>query len=357
MTKVILHKCFKLNDLSFNSELELLEFAKNNLSGVYSFLEAWFDVNDFVLVNTSGSTGIPKSIKLKKEFMINSALATGSFFDLPEKTNALLCLSPNYIAGKMMLVRALVLGWNLDVVEPNSKPLNNVEKEYDFSAMVPMQLFHSINEISKIKKLIVGGGVVSKTLLNSIQEIPTKIYATYGMTETITHIAVRKLNHFSQQNNNELQEENQSNYKVLPNVNIALDVRGCLIIDAPKVADELIITNDLVKLISDEEFHWLGRFDTVINSGGVKLIPEQIEEKLSQIISKRFFVSSIKDAILGEKLILVIESEPYEFTMEKLQSVLNTYETPKKIYFLSQFMETDTKKVDRNRTKNLLPEL
>ncbi len=357
MKQTTLHKSFKLNNRSFKNEKELLEFTKNNLSRVHSFLETWFDAKDFISVLTSGSTGKPKSIKLKKEFMRNSALATGKYFDLPEKTTALLCLSPNYIAGKMMLVRALVLGWNLDVVEPNSKPLENIQKEYDFSAMVPMQLFYSLNGISKIKKLIVGGGVVSKTLLNSIQDIPTKIYATYGMTETVTHIAVKELNQFSQQDNSKLLEGNQSNYKILPNIKIAVDARGCLIIDAAKVADELIITNDLVKLVSEIEFQWLGRFDTVINSGGIKLIPEQIEEKLSQIISHRLFVSSVQDPILGEKLILVIESEPNEITIEKLQSVLDTYEIPKSIHFLAQFIETDTKKVDRNKTKNLLPEL
>lgn len=354
MKRIPIHKDFKLQDRSFRNDSELLEFAKLNFPEASFFLQSWFDTNDFVLVHTSGSTGKPKNIKLKKKYMRNSALATGNFFDLPAKTTALLCLSPDYIAGKMMLVRALVLGWNLDIVEANGSPLKNSKKEYDFSAMVPMQLMNSLNEISKIKKLIVGGGVVSNTLLKLIQDFPTKIYATYGMTETVTHIAVKELNHFLRQKSKDLQEKKTAYYKVLPNVKISMDVRGCLVIDAPNLSKERIITNDLVKLISETEFQWLGRFDTVINSGGIKLIPEQIEEKLAQIIPNRFFISSMQDTILGEKLILLIESEPYEIAIEKLQATLDKYEIPKKIYFVPHFIETGTRKVDRNRTKNLL---
>ncbi|MGB1043489.1 MAG: AMP-binding protein, partial [Tenacibaculum sp.] len=168
---------------SFSTKEELLKFSKEINDSVFLFLSDWFNDEDFVVVQTSGSTGTPKPIQLKKEFMINSALATGEFFNLKESTSALLCLSTDYIAGKMMLVRALILGWNLDVVHSVSNPLKGLEKQYDFSAIVPLQLRSLLNELHKIDKLIVGGGVVSNDLIDAIQNVSTKVYATYGMTE------------------------------------------------------------------------------------------------------------------------------------------------------------------------------
>ncbi|PHS54674.1 MAG: O-succinylbenzoic acid--CoA ligase [Lutibacter sp.] len=347
------HKDFKLQGNSFNSVNEIIEFAKIISEDSSFFLQEWFNDRDFVEVKTSGSTGTPKCIQLQKKHMINSAITTGSFFNLPEKTTALLCMSPNYIAGKMMLVRALTLGWHIDVVEPSSNPLKYCIKMYDFSAMVPLQVNNSISYVHKIKKLIVGGGVVSNELLSKIQLVENEIFVTYGMTETITHIAVKKLNHC----HSERVEE--SNYCCLPNVIVTKDSRGCLVINAPKVSKNNVITNDLIELISPTEFKWLGRFDTVINSGGIKLIPEQIEAKLSKIISRRFFVAGIPDVLLGEKLILVIEGEnnlnrdQFFIGLKNLQNLLK-YEIPKDIYFLKEFIATETKKVNRLETLKIL---
>lgn len=352
MNCVNFHKDFHLNGISFTSKDELLAYSKNKLPSLYGFLVIWFNNNDSILVQTSGSTGTPKSIQLKKEHMKNSALATGTFFNLSEKTTALLCLSINYIAGKMMVVRALTLGWKLDVVEPTSKV--PIEKEYDFSAMVPIQLQKSKAKIYKIRKLIVGGGIVSNKLVEEIQHIKTQVFATYGMTETITHIAIRKLNNFV-----EGESILNSYYKCISNVVIGHDNRNCLVINAPKISDEWIITNDVVQLISENEFEWLGRYDNVINSGGIKLHPEKIEEKLATIIEDRFFVAGIPDTILGEKLILVVEKEKskllatvktaFENQIFKLKS-LNKYEKPKEIYFLERFIVTPTEKIQREKT-------
>jgi O-succinylbenzoic acid--CoA ligase len=347
------HKNFKLQGQSFNTTKEILEFSKGISDEVFVFLEEWFNNNSFIEAKTSGSTGNPKVISLQKKHMINSAIATGEYFKLSEKTTALLCMSPNFIAGKMMFVRALALGWHLDVVDPISNPFKNIEIEYDFSAVVPIQLFQSLNDICKVKKLIVGGGVVSNELLEKIQQIDTEVYATYGMTETITHIAVKKLNNFS--HNDDI---SSYNYQILPNIKISIDKRSCLVIDAYKVSDELIITNDLVELISETEFKWLGRFDSIINSGGIKLIPEQIEGKFSKIISKPFLVAGISDEVLGEKLILIIESADNEKSniLKQLKSLetLSKYEIPKEIYFLKNFVETETKKINRKATLDLL---
>ncbi|CAM1333623.1 AMP-binding protein [Tenacibaculum aestuariivivum] len=353
MNKKRFHKSFRLNNTSFLSEEELLVYSKTISNSVTTFLIDWFNENDFVIVQTSGSTGKPKPIALKKEFMKNSALATGNFFDLKENTTALLCLSTDYIAGKMMLVRALTLGWKLDVVNPVINPLNEVNKTYDFSAMVPLQLLNSLTELHKVAKLIVGGGVVSADLITAIQNISTNIFATYGMTETITHIAVKKLNNFK---GNQL--VSGANYTILSNVKITTDTRNCLVIEAPKVSEEKIITNDVVKLISKTSFEWLGRFDNVINSGGIKLHPEKIEEKLSKIINTRFFVIGINDAVLGEKLILIIENsisseeEKILKTAIKNLKILAKFEVPKEIYFIDKFIETDTKKIQRKKTWN-----
>jgi len=351
------HKNFKLQGKSFSSKEELINFSKKNLDvEVANFLQQWFDDSLFLEVKTSGSTGKPKVIKLQKNYMVNSAIATGNYFNLFENSTALLCMSSKYIAGKMMLVRALTLGWHIDIVEASLNPLKNCEKQYDFSAMVPMQLHNSLTELHKLKKLIVGGGVVSDTLLDKIQNVNTEIFATYGMTETITHIAVKKLNNC----HSKLVEK--SYYKTLPNITILTDSRGCLIINAPDIAKEKVITNDLVELVSPIAFKWLGRFDTVINSGGVKLIPNQIEKKISKVITERFFVAGIKDEVLGEKLILVIEKLLTERSRTKkrilnslknLQS-LTKYEIPKEIYIIKNFVETETKKINRIETLKMI---
>ncbi|MDG2193834.1 MAG: AMP-binding protein [Polaribacter sp.] len=344
------HKNFQLNEKSFSSVAELLVFSKTISETVFLFLSDWFSDDDFIKVTTSGSTGKPTVITLKKEFMKNSALATGAFFDLKENTTALLCLPVAYIAGKMMLVRALVLGWHLDVVAPTSEPLKGIEKTYDFSAMVPMQLQNSVEELHTIKKLIVGGGVVTKIVEAQLQSLKTEIFATYGMTETITHIAVRKLNNFRH-----AETTSVSHYKTLSNITISQDDRNCLVINAPKISDTQIITNDIVRIISNIEFDWLGRFDNVINSGAVKLHPEQIEEKLSAIISQRFFVAGVPDSLLGEKLVLLIEGPIEKTSIDKIKSLktLSGFEIPKEIYFINEFIETKTKKIQRKKTLDI----
>ena len=342
------HTSFQINGESFSNSEELIAFSQSISKEINQFLKEWFSIDPYIVVKTSGSTGNPKSISLRKDFMINSALATGSYFQLGENTKALCCLPINFIAGKMMLVRALVLGWNLDVIEPTSNPLQEITKEYDFSAMVPLQLRNSFSKIDQIKTLIVGGGVVSKDLEKAIQTVNTKCYATYGMTETITHIAIKKLNKFTQ-----LELESVSVYKTLSDITISKDKRSCLVIHAPKVSDETIITNDVVELITNTKFIWKGRIDHVVNSGGVKLHPEEIEQKLSDVIHDRFFVVGIPDEILGEKLILLIEGKKRQITSKHF-SKLSRFEIPRTTYFIPKFLETGTGKINRHKTLDLI---
>ncbi|MFL1895166.1 AMP-binding protein [Aquimarina sp. 2-A2] len=351
-----IHKAFELNKQKLDSD-GLKEIAYTFIKegepyeqDIGYFLLEWLDSKSFIIVKTSGSTGKPKTIKVLKEQMVNSAKATGEFFKLDSETTALLCLSATYIAGKMMLVRAMVLGWKLDCVPPKSNPLDTVYKQYDFCAMVPLQLDNSINRLHLINKLIVGGGVISENLKSLVQASKTKIFETYGMTETVSHIAARRVNAKKRERKKNIY------FKTLPNISIAIDERNCLVINAPLLHDKQLITNDVVELKSYKKFDWKGRYDNVINSGGIKLFPEAIEAKLQLLITHRFFVASLPDAVLGEQLILIIESAPSETLVSSIKegianiSTLSRYEVPKQIFCIPQFVETDTGKIQRAKT-------
>lgn len=339
------HPKFKLNGESYSNKK--LQEVSNNLinSGnpfevfIGDFIIEFLSNSEIVTVSTSGSTGMPKQIQLQKTRMVNSALTTANYFGLSEGNSALLCLPCNFIAGKMMLVRAMVLGLELDYVESNSNPLQKVSKKYDFAAMIPLQAQNSISKLKLVHKLIIGGAPIDNELKSKLKKIETSIYETYGMTETITHIAVRKIGF--------------PNFITLPGVTVEKDKRDCLVINAPKINNEKVVTNDLVELVSNKEFQWLGRFDTIINSGGVKLIPEQIEKKLKQIIQKRFFIAGIPDETLGEKLVLVIEGKVDNLKLiTQISSVksLSKFEVPKAILSLEKFIKSDNGKVLRTET-------
>ncbi|MDB2606992.1 AMP-binding protein [Zobellia sp.] len=351
-----LHEQFKLNGNSYSIEemkevaYSLVKEGEDFEKEIGDFLIDWLDNKPTITVHTSGSTGNPKPILLKKEQMVNSAIATGDFFKIEPKHTALLCLSTSYIAGKMMLVRAMVLGMSIYCVDPSSSPLKNNKKQYDFVAMVPLQFENSLLDLDKVKKLIIGGAPVSyklkKDFLNASQR--TNVFETYGMTETLTHIAVKPLLGQLIDSKTDLDV-----FTTLSNVKVSKDERGCLVIDAPSVLNEPIRTNDMVDLVSDNQFKWLGRFDNVINSGGIKLFPEQIEAKLGSSIDERFFVTSVSDDKLGEKLILVVEGNPDEEQLYKQiaePASLEKYEVPKGIFVVDAFEETGSGKLRRKAT-------
>lgn len=348
-----IHPDFKLNGKPYTlSKLinvaEAMQFEGDKEEKILAdFLLNWLYPKDTLLASTSGSTGSPKTITLDKSKMIASAKATGDYFNLYEGTTALHCLSANYIAGKMMMVRALYLGWHIDVVIPNKYPLSQTKKEYDFAAMVPLQLQHSIDELHRVKKVIVGGAPVSPVLEQELQSLSTALFATYGMTETITHIAIKKLNHRTDE------EQKLNAYTALPNVSFTVDKRNCLVIDAPDVSSEKVTTNDVVNLISESKFTWLGRADFVINSGGYKVHPEQVEQVLELVIDAPFFVSSIPDSELGEKVVLIVEGK--EDSFPEIDYVgLHSFQVPKKVFFIDEMIYTTTGKINRNKTKEKL---
>lgn len=332
------HSDFKLNGFSLNKKdlcrvsycliKEGDEFEKS----IGDFLLDWFDEKPYIDLQTSGTTGIPKMIRTNKQMMVNSALATGDFFKLSPGDKALYCLPTKYIAGKMMLVRSFILGLDVDFVAPSSHPLTKNETKYDFVAMVPLQAENSLAGLKDVKKMIVGGAKMSKSLEKRLLKGKTEVYETYGMTETVTHIAAKKIG--------------EKAFSILPNIQISQNDKNCLVIDAPKISDEIIVTNDLVELINDNQFILLGRIDNVVNSGGIKLIPEQIEEKLSHGIHSRFFVGGVADAVLGEKLVLIIEGKKLPLD-EDIYSSLDKYEKPKEVFYIDKFFETENGKIKR----------
>ncbi|MGB5819146.1 MAG: AMP-binding protein [Saonia sp.] len=353
-----IHNQFKLNGISFTREdlkevgYSLIKEGEPYEVSIGDFLLDWLSDTPKIQVMTSGSTGKPKLISLQKQAMVNSAIATGDFFGISVGNNSLLCLSADYIAGKMMLVRAMILGMELDYVAPTSQPLASTRKAYDFVAMVPLQLERSLDSIDRIKTIIVGGAPLSDSLKEKVGEKRINIFETYGMTETITHIAAKKITFGPSTSNS-----HSDYFKLLPHIKIEKDQRNCLVVHAPKIWDAPIITNDLVSIISDTEFQWLGRYDNIINSGGVKIIPEQIENKLSSLIKGRFFVWGISDRELGQKLILMVEGVS---DTEKLLHTINTsgilkkYELPKEVYSLEKFAETKNGKIQRERSLKLV---
>jgi O-succinylbenzoic acid--CoA ligase len=332
------HNLFKLNGYHLNRNdlcrvaYSFIKEGEEYEKAVGDFILDWFDNKSYLELNTSGTTGVPKLIRIEKQAMVNSAIATGDFFDLQPGDKALHCLPTKYIAGKMMFVRSFILGLDIDFVAPSSNPLLNNESKYDFVAMVPLQAQNSLTSLKNVKKMIVGGAKMNKTLEKGLSKLKTIVYETYGMTETITHIAAKQIGEVA--------------FSVLPNINVTKDERDCLVINAAKISSESIVTNDLVELIGDNQFIFLGRIDNIINSGGIKLIPEIIEEKLADKIHSRFFVTAKQDPILGEKLVLIIEGEE-QIIAENIFLDLDKYEKPKEVFFVANFAETQNGKIKR----------
>ena len=318
-------------------------------NAIYHFLVNWFDESDFILAQTSGSTGKPKEIHLRKAAMINSARMTNHFFKLHAKSTALLCMPASYIAGKMMLVRAIVGGFNLLTVEPSANPFKNLNVPIDFTAITPYQLSHSIESLltKHVGKIIVGGSPVTGKLEQLVENIPAELYETYGMTETCSHIALRRFNG----------KDKSDCFTVLSGIEIHQTKRGTLVIDAPLLLEYEIHTNDLVELVGENSFRWLGRDDMAINSGGLKIHPEQIEKKLESVIPSAYFITALPDFYLLYQVVLVIESGKYSPEQEQnlrnsLKEVLGKYEIPKQIFYLPSFIYSSGNKVLRRETMN-----
>ncbi|MCF0186245.1 MAG: AMP-binding protein, partial [Bacteroidaceae bacterium] len=268
---------------------------------VADFIEEYLNDKDYVVAHTSGSTGEPKEIRLLKDDMRASARLTNEFFGIGPGSVLYLCLSVNYIAGKMMIVRALEAGAEIIEEAPSNTPMAKYDGRelITMLACVPSQIGYLINNPEKlqiVKHLIIGGGKMNPRLERWLAEYGVNAYKTYGMTETCSHVA---LSHVARED---------KSYKALGDVLFSQDQRGCLVIHAPHLMNNEIVTNDVVDLISDTEFMWLGRYDNVINSGGIKIFPEEIERKLVALLPNlRFYIKGAESEKWGEEPVIVFE--------------------------------------------------
>ena len=314
---------------------------------VADFLDEWFSPTDFVWGHTSGSTGTPKPLKLLKRDMEESARLTLDFFGITSGTTMLLCLSPDYIAGKMMIVRALLSGADLLVVSPSSLPFSTIDEPVDFAALVPAQVVESLRDdtqrerLSRTGSLIIGGAPLSPAAEARLSELPVHAYATYGMTETVSHVALRCIG------------DSSMSYRALGNITFTVDERDCLVIHTPHFAVKQFVTNDVVSLADERTFRWIGRYDHVINSGGVKIFPERVEQKIAALFTRRFFIIACADEKWGECVALAIEGDPLPWADEvallaRIRAAVDRYEVPRRVVYLPVFAETSSGKVIRH---------
>ena len=354
----------KLNGSSYQ-RAEILELAHQVLrSGnaadheiaLYEFLIQWFNAEPYIQVSTSGSTGAPKKIKLAKEQMKNSAAMTLSYLGLKAGDMALLALSANYIAGKMMVVRSIVGQLDLISIAPSNNPLTDVadSTHIHFAAFVPMQMQHIVDDHSTLDKarqidhIILGGSAVTNDLQEILIDFPNVVHETFGMTETISHIAMRKLSRGTAQASFETTDDS---------IILGQDDRDCLVVIAPGIANGPVVSNDVVELQDERHFKWLGRVDNVVNSGGIKLFPELLEPNLSGVLPYGYFMAGIPDSELGQKLVLIVEHpdvESDELIAEIKRYFKSRYEVPKQVFGIKKFEQTPNGKLNRNGTLSKL---
>ncbi len=311
---------------------------------LYLFLEKWFDASPVITVHTSGSTGTPKELVVRKDRMMQSARLTCEFLNLQAGDTALLCMNLRYIGAMMVVVRSLVAGLNLIVRPASGHPLSDIEEPLRFAAMVPLQVYNTLRvpeekeRLEQTDILIIGGGAVDDSLEAEISALPTAVYSTYGMTETLSHIALRRLNG----------ETASKHYYPFPSVELSLSAESTLVIKAPLICGEVLQTNDIACFYPDGSFTIAGRKDNVINSGGIKIQAEEMEKRLRPFIPVPFVVTSVPDPRLGQALTLLIAGQVDVRELEsKLQTVLDAYHRPRHIFMTESIPQTENGKTDR----------
>ena len=346
---MLVHASFRLNGKAYNRnalEKAAQQWRKDSneeIQGLGCFITDWLSDDDHIAIHTSGSTGKPKEIQMPKTAMCASAMRTAVFFKTSEGTSALLCLPIRYIAGKMMLVRALVLGWHLDIIPPKTKL--HIERKYDFTALIPLQAKVSFDVLGQFKTVLIGGAPIASNLRQRIGKKYNHCIETYGMTETLTHVATRVV------------REPVLPFRAMPGIGISTDKNGCLIIDVPQLPLSPISTQDIVKLEDNNAFTLLGRRDWVINSGGIKIFPEVLEKIIAPYIAFPFFFTGVPDAALGEKLVLLVEAatSEKEAIMAIAQQHLgaNKHHVPKAVFCATALCYTPTGKLDRLASRKM----
>lgn len=342
-----------INDVEYVGADAILAFAQllkseaeTEKQCIGQFLSEWFNEETTIELQTSGSTGKPKQITVKKDAMVASAQRTLQFLNLKPDNTALLCLSANYIAGKMMLVRSMIGQLKLYTTNINSNPLQQFHQKVDFAAMVPLQVSAILKENKKalinIQNLIIGGGYIDHQVAEDLSSININSWETYGMTETVSHIAMRNI------------RRKEKAFHVLPGISVTSDERNCLVVEPSDINEDRLVTNDIVEFNSSKEFLLLGRYDNVINTGGVKVMAEEIERKIGSSLPVPFAISWKKDIVLGQKVVLVCESKETVSLNILSSTLLSRYEFPKEIVCVDEIPITETGKIQRNILQQLI---
>jgi O-succinylbenzoic acid--CoA ligase len=327
-----------------DQERSALEFIRQWNGGVHQFK-----------LMTSGSTGTPRSINASRELMTLSATTTIKHFGLTANDHACIVMDTSFIAGRMMIARALIADMKLSIFEPSREP--SIDKcNCTFTAVAPLQLKSLLRagmDLKPYKCILVGGAPLDRQTLSLISEMDINLYETYGMTETLSHIAVRKI----------AGADKQKNFTVIHQLELDTDKRECLRLRGTITGNKWLQTNDRVKLIGEHGFRWLGRADWTINSGGFKIQPELLEDKIQNIVSSEgwsnaFFIHGFPHPDFGEAAVIIFEGslpDKIENIMSVLREHLNKYEVPRKILSVPLFKRTSTSKLLRQQTAKLLP--
>jgi len=313
------------------------------------FLENWGNKDEFIVCKTSGSTGTPKNIEITKNKMQISARKTIDYFNIKKGNSALLCLSLETIAGKMMLVRSLIGELKLDVSAVSVNPILTLKNPVDFVALVPMQLEAAVDtaveKLKSIKIVLVGGAPVSEGLIQKLKDHKITVFQSYGMTETISHVAIRKIGFIT-----------EKYYTALDGISFSSQ-NECLVIDYPEILDEQLLTNDRVKLKDSKHFQYINRYDFIINTGGIKVNPEEIEIKIATLLNQPYFIWFLQDAQLGQKIVLIIQTiATFPLQKELFKTYLQKHEIPKNYALIKNFFHTKSGKIDRITTMETIEE-
>ncbi|MDZ4715434.1 MAG: AMP-binding protein [Cytophagales bacterium] len=323
-------------------------------------IKQWIEgVSEFTF-HTSGTTGPPRPLTFTRGQLETSARITAGALSLQPGYTSLVCLDVQFVAGAMMIVRSLISGMDMIIRAPSGNPFLGIHAPVDFAALVPAQLISMLDQgpeyLRTLKAVLIGGAPLPAGMAHRLQPFEGSFFATYGMTETLTHIALQKLNG----------TDRQDAFHVLPDFVVTLDDRGCLVVSAPHLGPEPVVTNDYAEMITETSFRILGRTDDIINSGGIKIQPQLVEELLQKILDRRkiyarFMVAGLPDDVLGERLVLIMEGDPlppehHSSLLSAMAEELPKYKAPKTISYIPRFTCTATQKIDRNATLRELQE-
>jgi O-succinylbenzoic acid--CoA ligase len=353
------HAAYPLEQITQAGSAVLKE-ADKIFAQTFDLAQQWLSGAQSFTFHTSGSTGTPKPVTLTRQQLEASATGTIRALGLTQHEHILLCMNTAFIGGAMLLIRGLLLGATITVQEPSGHPLEHIAADhpYTFTSFTPVQL-HALRsndagltaKLNRFTHILVGGAAISFALEQKLSMLTARVYHTYGMTETVSHIALKQIG-------------KDAAFKALPDVKLKTDERGCLMISSASTNHAWITTNDVVEMTGNDMFTILGRADDIINTGGIKVWPLKIEQALLEALytlelERNLFVSWVPDEKLGQKVIAVIEGNPLtaqqeQAITEQLMHRLTRYEIPKTFYYLLAFILTGTGKINKPKSMEMI---